>query len=271
MENVHIASLIRTEQFIEIGIVGTKVVTEVCLPADLTYFNYAAFSHDNRYFGCVGKPTFNGLIQIFKINFNAGKGELSIGDAYLSRLPNYASWVCGFSKQGYFATYDSTPDTYLIHVDDDLFGKDYTDTILREKIAARTSTIYGGYKRWKLVKGKNFLCFSPTGNFTALSEQGYEPFTLGGYGHQESSALHIAATASGVIVKSFLEHGDEIKDDMSKKLAFVAFSEDEKKIMSLSKDGVVIVRTINLTFASDIQMATKNSITELSNTYLSAT
>ena len=102
------------------------------------------------------------------------------------------------------------------------------------------------YSKWIEIKGKNFLCFSPSGIFMALSEQGYEPLTLGGYGHQESCALHITATSVPTIFDSFLEHGDIIKYDITKKVVFVAFSEDERKIMSMSKDGVVIVRNIDL-------------------------
>jgi hypothetical protein len=75
--------------------------------------------------------------------------------------------------------------------------------------------------------------------------------TLGGYGHQESGALHIASTSEGTIFDSFLEHGDIIKDDKTKKVVFLAFSEDETKIMSMSKDGVVIVRNIDLSKFED--------------------
>ncbi len=97
-----------------------------------------------------------------------------------------------------------------------------------------------------MIKGKNFLCFSPTGVFLALSEQGYEPLTKGGYGHQESNVVHIAKTNSGEIIDSFTGHGDKIKDNKTKKVTFVAFSEDEKRIMTLSSDGVVIIRDLNI-------------------------
>jgi WD40 repeat protein len=88
--------------------------------------------------------------------------------------------------------------------------------------------------------------FSPEGNFIALSEQGYDPLTLGGSGHQESSAIHIANADTLDIINSFTGHGTTIKEDRNKKVIFVAFSEDEKKIMSMSADGVVIVRNINI-------------------------
>lgn len=70
----------------------------------------------------------------------------------------------------------------------------------------------------------------------------YDPLTLGGYGHQESNLVYIAKTTTGMIIDSFSGHGEKIRDDKNKKIAFVAFSEDEKRIMTLSSDGVVIVR-----------------------------
>ena len=80
----------------------------------------------------------------------------------------------------------------------------------------------------------------------ALSEQGYKPKTMGGSGHQESSVVHIALTDNGIIVNTLWSHGDKIKSNAERKLIFVAFSEDEKKILTHSADGVIILRNINL-------------------------
>jgi hypothetical protein len=240
------SSVIRVEKYTEIGIVGTNVSTEILFPRDLVYYNYAAFSYDNKYFGYVGKPSSNGLIHLFKIDFDEANSQLKVTDTYLSRYPTWASWVCGFSKTGYFATYDSTPNTYILFMDDDLFTKKPSEIELRENIYKSKSNLFHSYNRWNEIKGKNFLCFSPSGDFLALSEQGYEPLTLGGYGHQESNVVHIAKTTSGEIRNSFIGHGDKIEDNKTKKVTFVAFSEDEKRIMTLSSDGVVIIRDLNM-------------------------
>jgi hypothetical protein len=239
-------SLVKVEKFTEIGITGTNIITEVLFSDDLAFYNYSAFSYDNKYFGYVGKPSSNGLIHLFKIEFDEENSKLLVSDTYLSRYPRYASWVCGFSKTGYFATYDSTPDTYILFVDDGLFDKKTTEVELRQNIHKSKTNIYHTYNKWNEIKGKNFLCFSPTGYFLALSEQGYEPLTLGGYGHQESNVVHIAKTGSGQILDSFTGHGDKIKDNKTKKVTFVAFSEDERRIMTLSSDGVVIIRDIKI-------------------------
>lgn len=234
------------ERYTQIGIVGTDIFTEIIFPDDLVYYNYSAFSYDNKFFGYVGKPSSNGLIHLFKIDFDEEKKEIFVTDDYLSRYPNYASWVCGFSKTGYFATYDSSPDTYILTVDDNLFEKKTSETELENKIFKSTKNIFHSYKNFMVIRGKNFLCFSPNGEYLALSEQGYEPLTLGGYGHQESNAVHIAETRTGKLIDSFVGHGSMIKDDKSKKVTFAAFSEDSKRIMTLSSDGVVIVRELNI-------------------------
>jgi len=101
-------------------------------------------------------------------------------------------------------------------------------------------------EKWKIIHGMNFLCFSPSGKFIALSEEGYQPLTLGGYGHQESNAVHIAKTNSCEIIDSFTGHGGIVEFKKHKKATFVAFSEDEKRLMTLSSDGVVILRELNL-------------------------
>jgi hypothetical protein len=245
-ENLTTDSIIRIEKFTEIGIVGTTVTTEITFPQDITYFNYAAFSYDNKFLGGVCRASSSGLIKLFKLNYNKAEKKLTITDEYLSRYPRMASWVCGFSNTSYFATYDSTPNTYILNVNDELFEQKTKDEDLKKNILGNDFSIYRSYKNWIEIKGKNFLCFNPNGNYLALSEQGYEPLTLGGYGHQESSVIHIAKTINGEIVDSFLGHGDAIKDDKNKKVVFVAFSEDEKQIMSMSADGVVIVRKIDL-------------------------
>lgn len=248
-------TVVKVEKFTKIGIVGTNVTTEILFPEDLSYYNYAAFSYDNNYFAYVGKPSSNGLIHLFKIDYKESNNELMVDDSYLSRYPRYASWVCGFSKTGYFATYDSTPDTYLLKIDEELFKSKTKEIELRKNIYNSKSKIYHQYQKWNEIKGKNFLCFSPSGEYLALSEQGYEPLTLGGYGHQESNAVHIAITETGEMVDSFTGHGDKIKDNKRKKVTFVAFSEDEKRIMTLSSDGVVVIRDLKI----------KESIRDLKN------
>lgn len=243
---VNAENIIQRRKFTSIGLTGSDVKQIIEFPLDLVYYNYSAFSYDNKYYAYVGKPSNNGLIHFFKLQFNEQLKSLEIEDTYLTRLPKNAAWVCAFSKNGYFATYDSNPDTYLININDKLFDDKPSEIELNDNLKKINNTFFNHFNSWVKIEGKSFLCFSPTGKFIALSEQGYEPLTLGGYGHKESGALHISETETGKVKLSFSEHGDAIKSDNRKKITFVAFSEDEKKLMSLSEDGVVVIRNINI-------------------------
>lgn len=245
-EQMNSEKLIQVDRFIEIGITGTDVVAEVPVPSDMEYYNHAAFSYDNKYFGYVGKPTFNGLIHLYQLDFDESKSILKTTNSYLTRLPKRASWVCGFSKTGYFATYDSMPDTYIINVDESIFENKIYEFDLRYKLKQNKTNLYHTFKNWNIIENKNFLSFSGSGNFLALSEQGYDPLTLGGHGHQESNVVHIAKTENGEVLNSFTGHGDRISFNRGKNVVFVSFSEDERRIMTLSSDGVVFIRDINL-------------------------
>ena len=80
----------------------------------------------------------------------------------------------------------------------------------------------------------------------ALSEQGYDPLSLGGFGHQESESVHIFNLEINEIIDSFFFHGEPIRYDKIKKITFVSFSEDETKMLSLGTDGVIYFRNLNL-------------------------
>jgi hypothetical protein len=237
--------ILKQKKFLKIGITNTNVSNEICLPDDINFYNYSAFSFDNQYFGYVGKPLSRGIIELFKITHDEKLNTINVDpNNYRSYLPSRASWVCGFSKNGYFATYDSIPDTFLIKLNEDIFKnkQPLINTVNRIDYSSDSNE----KQDWRIIREKSFLCFSPTGRYMALSEKGYRPKTLGGSGHQESSVVHIALTENGVIINTLWSHGDIIKSNIERKLIFVAFSEDEKKILTHSADGVIILRNINL-------------------------
>lgn len=239
--------LIVQDKYVEIGIIGTDNKKEIIIPTDTQFYNYAAFSFDNKYIGIVGKPELNSnnksLILLCSIAFDESKQQLELLQYTISRICKKAAWICGFSKTGYFGTHDSTPNTFIIKIDNSIF---FHEIGLKNNINNLNSNINEIPNKWNVIRDKNFLCFSPSGVFFALSEKGYEPLTLGGYGHQESNVVHIAKTESGVIINSFMGHGDKIKGDIHKNVTFVAFSEDESRIMTLSSDGVVIIRDLDM-------------------------
>ena len=241
---VNVDNIIEPRKYIEIGIVGTDIKVAIDFPRDLVFYNYSSFSYDNRYFAYVGKPSDRGLIVFSKIKFDELNNTLEVIDTLEIRKPKKAAWVCAFSANGYFATYDSIPVTFLIKMGTDFFKEEsYTES----HNVISIGNLYTRNSDWTEINKKNFLCFSPSGSSIALSNQGYDPISIGGNGHRASNSLHIASTETGKINMSFNDHGAIIKTDISKKIIFVAFSEDESKIMSLSVDGVVIVRNLKNT------------------------
>ncbi|RQP13474.1 MAG: hypothetical protein EAS48_03780 [Chryseobacterium sp.] len=191
-----------------------------------------------------------GIVKFFEIS-ETHNGNFTIKENTAFSTKN-ASWLCSFSKSRFFATYDSNPHTYLISIDD--LKAINTDKQTNEQLEPRCQNnqyhVFRNLKDNTIVKSKkilnkNFLSFSPSGKYMALSEQGYNPISLGGTGHQSSSALHIYDLDKHEIVNSYDGHGEEIKYDKNKKIAYVYFSEDEKQVMTLSVDGVVVIRDVS--------------------------
>jgi hypothetical protein len=241
--------IISYRQFIKIGIVGTDVKIDIEIPNNTWFYNYAAFSFDNQYLSIVGNTTSsssNGMILIIKINFDNTKNLISEEDRFLSYLPKNATWTCAFSRKGVFATYDSNPDTYIINCNDNLFNK--TSQLHSMKDYDLRNLLINFYKieNVALIRDKNFLTFSPSGNYMALSEQPYDPLSLGGFGHQESETVHILNVKNNKIIDSFYFHGEVIDSNNRKKVKFVSFSEDETKLLSLGNDGVIYFRNLKL-------------------------
>ena len=242
--NITSDDVIELHHRLEVGVIGTSIVAEINLPTEMTYFNYAAFSCDSKHIGLVGKSPGCGFITLAKLNYQESSGGLGVEHILESDYPNKAVWVCGISKTGYFATYDSDGDTYILKLDDDHAGAERTHDQIKAGFARARNSVYAQSANWRIIASKNFLCFSPSGRFMALSEQRYDPITLGGTGHQASNTVHVATTEEGRLVDSFRGHGGMVKHDFSNKLVFAAFSEDEHSLMTMSNDGVVIVRSI---------------------------
>ena len=256
-EDIHYLKLY--DKFLEIGVVGTDKVYDLILPKYLWFYNYAAFSYDSKYFAWVGKPEWNrligGYIGIYKLNYDHRTQIIELKKQFLSTIAKKATWICGFSKTGYFGTYDSEPITYLLDYENRTdFDSEIYDYQIRNVIKEKghkNSLLSCTKNGWTLEEGKSFLCFSPLGKYVALSNNGYDPILSGGLGHLESTMIYIRNLKTNKIVYLDSFHGSTIKTIQgnyydSRKLQFVAFSEDETKLMTMSVDGVIIVRDIEL-------------------------
>ena len=194
---------------------------EFNIGSPLEYVNYVAFSNDGRYVAIAGRSSSSGEFILYDMQ---EQKELNpkFDERYI-----LAVWTAAFSTKGQYALYTSTPNTYIGNVENE---SDLTK-----------------------VKGKSFLTFSPDGTWIALSEQGYIPYGVkridGIWGHRPSCVVDIRkSSAPSIQIAKYDDLSDEgIADSCEgKTVASVSFSKDNKKIMMVGKDGVVIIRNLHL-------------------------
>ncbi len=221
---------LRSKQFVVIGVVKTNKEIEIELGHELSFLNYICFSYDNKYVGIVGKPAFNGYLKLSKIDFNEYGNVIKLEkDICDIEIANKATWTCAFTKHGLFGTYDSHPNLYLI--EQNMFDS-FTD---------ENATEFSFLKEHFMIPDRSLLCFSPSGKYMALSNQGYEPISFGGRGHVPSNEVFIYDTSSKRMLASWHDQGDSIA---YRNVTNAGFSIDDSKLMTVSQDGVVVVRNI---------------------------
>ena len=188
----------------------------------LWFLNYVSFSYDERYIAIAGRYPSNtspgGLFLVYDLKEN---------EVLFKHTPKKAVWMTSFTKDGVVGSYSSDPNTYIGNVRDE--GKNYT-----------------------VISNKSFLTFSADGKYVALSEQGYIPWNNGlneSWGHMPSSLVSIRSTNNPdrelVQFNDISEKGiDGVYS--SKTVSSVSFSMDNKKIMMVGKDGVVVIRKLHL-------------------------
>lgn len=190
--------------------------TRIELPVNLGYLNNVSFSHDDRYVSICGKTIIAGTL----INGFVGVYDLQQHDWIFGPLtPRWAIWKSFFSPSGIYAYYDSMPNSKYGNV-----GNPLQD-----------------------VERRSILTFSRSGEYIALSDKGYIPYSSNPscWGHMKSANIYIRKVG---IEKElcFSDHGDEIMDLRSADVTCVSFSPDDKKLMSVSQDGVIIIRNLHL-------------------------
>ena len=106
-----------------------------------------------------------------------------------------------------------------------------------------------------MIHHRNFLTFSPDGSLIALSNQGYiSKYDINheersNWGHQPSTFVEIRNTSEITEEKMVFSDLSEcgIADSCkANSVASVSFSNDNKKLMMVGKDGVVIIRNLHL-------------------------
>ncbi len=199
----------------------TKEVARIDLGPALWFLNYVSFSFDNRYV-CIGGrypngSRYGGLFLIY---------DLEKKECLCKKTNSYAIWTTAFNRDGMIVAYSSTPDLYY-------------------------SSSPKSYKEPQMINGYSFLSFSPDGKYLALSNKRYVSSLSGrnDWGHRQTSDVYVCSSSNP---KDVLAHfndlsGEGIADSaQNKSVASVSFSIDNKKLMMVGKDGVVVIRNLHL-------------------------
>lgn len=202
-------------------------VLDIKLPEALSFLNYISYSYDNRFIFISGRFSLNSFRKGLALVYDVKAREI----VYMS-TSTMAVWLGVFSKTGMVAYYDSTPNTFV--------ADDITDTNKNSDFCE--------------IEGRSFLTFSPSGKYIVLSRQGYIPYVSGNphWGHQPSRDVYIVKSDSPQHeIAHFFDHGDQIEgtggcDRTNSSVASATFSKDETKLMTVSKDGVVVIRNLHL-------------------------
>ncbi len=209
---------------------NTLQETRLLIGRSVYYLNYVSFSCDSRYLAFGAKmrsdefrESKDGVFVLYDL-----KEEKEI---IRQEKGLWAVWMTMFSKDGNIAYYDSKAETFIINKDSD-------------------------YKNIQKIGNRSLLCFSPSGKYIALSDQNYIDYTHHSHkdwGHQPSGNIFIHAIEEPqVCISQYNDFGDGIsgvvysgKSGRAGNVASVAFSSDEKRLMAVGDDGVVVVRNLH--------------------------
>ncbi len=192
------------------------------------FLNYVSFSYDSRYLAFAAKMrrdvfrfTEDGVFVLYDLKEN----KEIIRQDHGQNL--YAVWMTLFSKDGNVAYYDSRANAYVV-------------------------TNKSNYTEIEEIEGKSLLCFSPSGKYIAFSDQNYIDYTHhpnSNWGHQPSGNIFIHSIND---IQACLEHYNDFGEGIvgvvscAGNVASAAFSCDERRLMAVGDDGVVVIRNLHL-------------------------
>ena len=214
---------------------------KVDLGIPLWYINYISFSYNGKMMALAGRYPNNTVVD-------DGEQKRQLSGLFLlydieedrivyKRTDTYAVWVTAFNKDGLVAFYDSKPNTYILESSN-------PDSPAIDNKSEKIKDI-------GCITGRNFLCFSPSGKYVAMSEQGYVRYSSDNnfWGHLPSTNVYIRKCEDlNKDIAHYNDHGDNISGIGVKQqtVSMVAFSTDDSKLLSVSNDGVIVVRNLHL-------------------------
>lgn len=204
-----------------------SVFAKIELGIPLWFLNYVSFSYDNKYVAIAGRypnnSNYGGLFLVYDL---INRREV------FARKGSWAVWLTSFNKLDQVAAYSSEPVSY----DVDLLSED--DNVIVHSNA-----------------GYSFLTFSPNGELAALSKQGYiSKYDNNGnqrkeWGHMPSCEVFIVKSSKmNLPLKKYSDLSNAGIEGASipKTVTSVSFSNDNRRLMMVGKDGVVIIRNLHL-------------------------
>lgn len=205
-----------------------KVEKRILIGRSVYFLNYVSFSYDSQYLAFGAKMrsddfrlSEDGVFVLYDIK---DEKEIIREDSNSNLC---AVWMTMFSKMGNVAYYDSTANAYIATKESD-------------------------FKHIDEIKGKSLLCFSPSGKYIAFSDQNYIDYAhhpYSNWGHQPSGNIFIHSIKD---VQICLEHYNDFGKGIvgvashAGNVASAAFSSDERRLLAVGNDGVVVVRNLHL-------------------------
>ncbi|MCH5178243.1 MAG: hypothetical protein J1F13_01070 [Prevotellaceae bacterium] len=206
----------------------TQAEKELLIERNVWYLNYVSFSYDSRYLALAAKlkeDEFRNFAAGVFVLYDLQEEKEIIRQDIDSGL--YAVWMTLFSKDGNVAYYDSRPHAFIRTKD------------------SNYSALYE-------ISDKSLLCCSPSGRFIAFSDQKYIDYTHHpeeNWGHQPSGNVFIHEMKNvKQPIEQFNDFGEGICGIASRagSIASAAFSTDEKRLLAVGTDGVVVIRNLHL-------------------------
>lgn len=209
-----------------------SVFAKIYLDSPLWFLNYVSFSYDNKYVAIAGRyyndSQYGGLFLVY---------DLETGEVVINRKNSWAVWITAFNKQNHVASYSSEPITYDAQLSD-----------LEKDICVNSHN------------GLSFLTFSPDGKYVALSNQGYiSKYDKQGnerkkWGHMSSCDVYVVKSSKmdsvlfkySDLSKSGIDGLSDKEHNCPESVSSVSFSNDNKRLMMVGNDGVVIIRNLHL-------------------------
>lgn len=208
------------------------IVAKIDLGNPLWYLNYVSFSYDNRYVAIAGRyPNHSNYGGLFLVYDLINKQEI------IAKRNSWAVWMTSFNIQNHVAAYSSEPISY--------------DSILLD---SDDNTVVDSYPKY------SFLTFSPSGEYAALSNQGYvSKYDKYGnerleWGHMPSCEVYVVNSLKfdtilfkfSDLSKSGIDGLSDKDHNCPKTVTSVSFSNDNKRLMMVGNDGVVVIRNLHL-------------------------